>query len=88
MVRRIECTTGELNSGVTSHRKCSNVLEDLRYPHHFTTVGYKEMSPILADQGALVYDEPNCGGGGKWGFSANEYSFANGAQKNFGDLTP
>jgi hypothetical protein len=28
------------------------------------------------------------GGGGGCGFSANEYSFAHGAQINFGDLTP
>ncbi len=35
---------------------------------------------------ALVY-EPKWGGGG-CGFSANEYSYALGAQTNFGDLTP
>jgi hypothetical protein len=36
---------------------------------------------------ALVY-EPKCGGGGDCWVSANEYSWAHGAQINFGDLTP
>jgi hypothetical protein len=31
---------------------------------------------------------PNAGGGGSYGVSANEYSYAPGAQINFGDLTP
>jgi hypothetical protein len=44
------------------------------------------MSSILTD---LVY-EPKCGvrGGGGCGLSANEYSYAYGAQRNFGDQTP
>ncbi len=42
--------------------------------------GHKEMSSILLTNSALVY-EPR-------GVSANEYSWAHGAQKNFGDLTP
>jgi hypothetical protein len=37
---------------------------------------------------ALAYHEPKCGGGGGCGASANEYSYAHGAQMNFGDLTP
>ncbi len=44
--------------------------------------GLKEMLSILADQ--YMY-EPR-GGGGGCGVSANEYSCANGAQINFGDL--
>jgi hypothetical protein len=36
---------------------------------------------------ALVY-KPKWGGGGGGGVSANDYSWAHGAQINFGDLTP
>ncbi len=45
------------------------------------------MSSILADKLHPLYMSPNAGGGG-CGVSANEYSFAHGAQINFGDLTP
>jgi hypothetical protein len=40
----------------------------------------------LLTNSALIY-EPNCGGGGSCGVSANEYSCTHiGAQINFGDL--
>ncbi len=46
--------------------------------------GHKQMSSPLAD-----LKRPNAGrGGGSCGVSANEYSCAQGAQINFGDLTP
>jgi hypothetical protein len=46
----------------------------------YKTRDNKEMSSIV--------NEPECGGGGGFGVSANEYNCAHGAQINLGDLTP
>ncbi len=52
-----------------------------------STAGHKEMSSILVDHSAPLYERKNAGGGGgKCGVSAYEYSCAHGALINFGDL--
>jgi hypothetical protein len=47
------------------------------------------LSWLSIDQNSALIYEPKCGGRGLLcGVSANEYSYAHGAQINFGDLTP
>ncbi len=48
--------------------------------------GYKEMSSILADQGALVY-EPKCGGGVVAAGSQPQSTAVHRSPNKFGDLT-
>jgi hypothetical protein len=45
------------------------------------------MSSILADHMVVVYEPNSGGGGGCMGVTAYKYSFAHGAQVNFGDVT-
>jgi hypothetical protein len=64
------------------------VLNFLNVSQLWKAGGHEMMSPILADQWRSRIRAQRRGGGGGCGVSDNEYSYAHGAQINFGDLTP
>ncbi len=57
------------------------------YPRGYNLSITKRCRLSWLTNSALV-NEPKCGGGRELRVSANEYSCAHGAQRNFGDLTP